>query len=132
MSSGPPTEHTINLGSAWQRTLLNRSDEVLAAGRVRLPDATVFTGDVEQAIYQRSFNRPSGLDSTSRVYLECGLFAAGNQAFFNDDLRSDMASTTIVEITNDMQAFNTLRIVIERANIAIVGSASAMIRITRS
>ena len=98
--------HTIQLRRAWTRIC----DRESAPLRVDVPD----DGDVvpsNWAEYTRNFNRPTGLDDSTRVSLRIESWSGTlNSISFNHEALAIGNSPLLIDITRKLRPHNQLRI----------------------
>jgi len=116
--------YKIYLKGPWQYFwvgLMPQTAEFLGEGTVRLPTSwtTLFGNAIGKVRFQRAFHRPTNLEKNEHVFLVFEGVGGLRNIFFN---KNEMMAETNklgrfsceVEITDLLQPFNQLELVIER------------------
>jgi hypothetical protein len=125
--------HRIRLHAAWKRAASDSIDDsspVLAdAVPVSLPDDSLADCPDRFVTYSRRFNRPSGLEETTAVWLVSDLLGLAGEVRLNGVPLVLLADAERVEIRADLLPHNELRITVARDQFVAASRATAHLEI---
>jgi hypothetical protein len=136
--------HTIRLHAAWKRVVggdgygaeaVDGAEIVDMPGgalgeptAVTLPDSFLADCPAGRVTMSRRFNRPTGLDGSSSVVLDCGLLLCADSVAFNGQPLAASEDGT-VDITDRLCPHNELEVTIPKVHFLNASLASARLLI---
>ncbi|TVP99056.1 MAG: hypothetical protein EA381_10845 [Planctomycetaceae bacterium] len=136
--------HRIRLHAAWKRAACDSADDVKAAvgdtcdpalsgdaatESVSLPDGSLADCSDRFVTYSRRFNRPSGLEESTAVWLVSGLLGLADDVRLNGVPLAPSADAERVEIRTHLLPHNELRVKVARDQFAAASRATAYLEI---
>lgn len=136
--------HRIRLHAAWKRAAGGSADDFQAGlGEARAPTPSGDAASVPVSLpddslagcpdrfvtYSRRFNRPSGLEETTAVWLVSDLLGLADEVRLNGVLVVPAADAERVEIRANLLPHNELRITVARDQFLAASRASAHLEI---